>query len=171
LPTTLEYIGDGAFTFVNIASIYIPKNVSYIGEGIFSYSNITEIKVDSNNQFYYSEFDCIIEKSTKTLIMGCKNSTIPTDGSVTIIGKEAFYGQGLVNITIPNTIKQIGDFAFSGNTSLKSIVIPTSVEIIGRCAFQECWAITIYCEVTNKPIGWNSEWNYDNYPVIWGETE
>lgn len=36
----------------------------------------------------------------------------------------------------------IGDFAFYGNTSLQSVTIPTTVEVVGELAFAECTALT-----------------------------
>lgn len=43
----------------------------------------------------------------------------------------------LKEVTLPNTIKSIGDYAFS-NSGLKSINIPSSVEVIGTGAFNNC---------------------------------
>ena len=54
---------------------------------------------------------------------------------------------------------------------LKSIIIPNSVTSMGDEAFNMCKAITVYCEVLEKPSGWSERWNYSNYGncnVIWG---
>ena len=44
----------------------------------------------------------------------------------------------LKKVTIPNTIKFIGNSAFYGCTSLESLVIPESVKTIGDSAFMKC---------------------------------
>ena len=67
----------------------------------------------------------MIKTETKTLISGCQNSTIPTDGSVTSIGEYAFYGcSSLSSITIPDSVTSIGGSAFSGCSSLTSMTLP-----------------------------------------------
>ena len=59
------------------------------------------------------------------MIAGCKNSAIPSDGSVTSIGDYAFKGcTRLTSITIPNSVTSIGSRAFSGCSSLTSITLP-----------------------------------------------
>ena len=56
------------------------------------------------------------------MIVGCKNSTIPDDGSVTSIGEYAFYGcDDLTSITIPNSVTSIGDWAFAYCDDLTSV--------------------------------------------------
>jgi len=53
------------------------------------------------------------------LILGCRASVIPDDGSVLHIGAGAFRGCiGLVTVTIPSCIESIGDWAFEGCSKL-----------------------------------------------------
>lgn len=67
---------------------------------------------------------------------------------VITIGENAFEGcSSLKTITIGNGVKIIGDSAFSGCNKLVAVTIPDSVESIGYCAFKDCTslpAITIY---------------------------
>lgn len=57
---------------------------------------------------------------------------------VTEIGAEMFaYCRALTNITIPNNVTSIGDFAFQ-NDKFTSIEIPSSVISIGDSAFYDC---------------------------------
>ena len=81
----------------------------------------------------------------------------------------------LSNIVIPETyngkaVTGIAKSGFTGCDKLVSIEIPDSVTSIGDSAFGGCLSLTIYCEATSKPSGWNYYWNLDNRPVVWGYT-
>ena len=125
LPNSLTEIGYGAFRDCkSLKSITIPENVTNIGAEAFSYCyNLEEIKVSKYNEKYISINNCLIEKETKKLVFGCKNSVIPNDGSVTTICGNAFAGSGLTKIVIPDTITEIEEGAFSGCSGLESIEV------------------------------------------------
>ena len=59
--------------------------------------------------------------------------------SVKRIGNNAFsYCKSLKSITIPNSVINIGNNAFYRCKSLKEITIPNNITYIGRCAFSFC---------------------------------
>jgi len=67
--------------------------------------------------------------------------TIPS--SVTNIGNGAFSDcKNITDITIPNGVTSIGNGAFTNCMSLTQIVIPKSVTNIGESTFEECIALT-----------------------------
>ena len=164
----VRYIGDRAFQdCTGLTSITIPDSVTSIGDyAFYCCSGLTSIVVEEGNPVYHSAGNCLIETSGKTLIIGCKNSQIPTDGSVTSIGDlafqdcsgltsiiipdsvtsigyRAFYGcSGLTSITIQDGVTSIGDYAFQDCSGLTSIIIPDSVTSIGDCAFWGCSGLT-----------------------------
>lgn len=51
---------------------------------------------------------------------------------------------GLTRIVIPDSVTEIGDFAFSGCTNLASIKIPNSVKKIGFSAFAGCHSLDYF---------------------------
>src|SRR5699024_9933002 len=123
--------------------IDIPSSVTSIDRNVFYCENLEELKVEKGNPVYHSEGNCLIETESKTLLAGCKNSRIPTDGSVTRIGSGAFWGcSSLAKITIPKSVTSIGDSAYSGCSGLTSITIPKSVTSIGDSAFSGCSGLT-----------------------------
>lgn len=141
IPNSVESIMTQSFNGCSsLTSIVIPASVKYIlGNPFTNCNGLTSISVDSKNIVYDSRNNCngIVGKSDKTLIAGCKTTTIPS--SVTAIGYKAFFGcTEFDTFTIPNTIKSIGSYAFGGCTRLTSITIPASVEVIGGDAFDGC---------------------------------
>lgn len=72
---------------------------------------------------------------------------------VTSIGEEAFAGSySLKSVTIPDSVTSIGEKAFNGCESLKSIVIPDAVTSIGEYAFGGCKSLTTKVEIGEKII-------------------
>ena len=126
IPEGVTEIGDNAFFgCINLTTITIPSTVSSIGFGAFAYcSGLTSIIVDENNPFFDSRNNCnaIISKDGTGLISGCKNTTIPN--SVTDICDYAFSGcTGLTNIKIGENITYIGRFAFAECSNVASIIV------------------------------------------------
>ena len=68
------------------------------------------------------------------------NIVIPD--SVTEIGEWAFKSCGLTSVVIPDSVTKIGDDAFSDCCALTSVVISNSVTKIGRNVFSDCRALT-----------------------------
>jgi len=70
---------------------------------------------------------------------------------VTGIGNLAFTDSSLETLVIPSSVTEIGEGAFRGCTSLRSVVIPEDVTEIGPGAFEGCTSlasVTIPSSVT-----------------------
>ena len=143
IPDTVIRIDDFAFmAFVHITSVNIPSSVKKIGNGAFACCwSLESLTVDVANTIYHSEGNCIIETQTKTLIVGCKTSVIPNDGSVTKI-EWAFYNSNIATIEIPDTITEIGEYAFR-DSAIIHITIPHSVTKIADNAFGSSWLLEV----------------------------
>ena len=140
----VKSVGMECFGFCEtITSITIPDSITRIEENAFSYcKNLASITVANGNTTYHSAGNCLIKTQDKILVLGCKNSVIPADGSVTRIGKNAFAGcTGLSSITIPDSVTSIGPGSFA-RTGLTSVTIPDSVTSIGGSSFYDCTGLT-----------------------------
>ena len=152
IPVNLSYIG--AFAFRTNAPVMTLKNeeiwsfykdcISYplvivdskTEDSIYTVygSSLKKITVSAGNQTYSVCGNCLIEKATGTLILGCSNSVIPDDGSVRSIGSGAFSNCLLSDFVLPEGIVSIGSSAFSSCEKL-SITLPESLKTIGKSAF------------------------------------
>lgn len=163
IPNSVISIGSDAFHGCALASITIPQSVTSIsGNPFFGCGNLESITVDDSNPIYDSRNNCnaIIQTADNELIIGCKNTIIPTNvnsigewafsgcsdlssvdipENVTSIKKGVFYGcRSLINVNIPDGVVSIGEYAFSQCSALVSVNIPNSVTTIGDCAFYGC---------------------------------
>ena len=198
IPNTVTRIHKFAFfNCKNIVNLTIPASVTSFGGSAFAGCiGLESITVESGNTVYHSAGNCLIETASGTLILGCKNSVIPADGSVTSIGVSAFFGcKDLTFIAIPSGVTSIGSNAFYSCKGLKAIVIPLSVTSIGVSTFPGCDSLSVvyygggasdwknisgngtydiksvrcYKYSADKPTVAGDWWHYDNdgNPVVW----
>ncbi len=145
IPNSVTSINDYAFAgCTGLTSITLSSGLTNIGDSVVAgCTELTSIIVAEGNTKYHVSGNCLIDTARKTLVLGCKNSVIPTDGSVKIIGEDAFsYCTGLTSITLPDSVTSISKGAFSDCTGLTNITIPNSVTYIGACAFSNCTKLT-----------------------------
>ena len=165
--TLVRYIGSST-------EVIIPEFIEHKGE------NIPVTTIGGNAFDGCSSLTSVVIPNSVTTIgscafSGCSSLTsVVIPNSVTTIGDYAFSGcSSLTSVVIPNSVTTIGSCAFSGCSSLTSVVIPNSVTTIGSYAFSGYNYLTIYCEATSQPSGWDSSWNWNvdwssSYHVVWG---
>ena len=142
-------IGDGAFSNCSsLTSITIPDSVANIGYDAFYDCTslkkvyITDIAAWSNIKFGYGDSNPL--KFAHNLYL---NNELVTDlvipDSVTNIGDYAFSDcDSLTSVTIGNGVTSIGDESFSYCRLLTSITIPANVTSIGYRAFYNSSSLT-----------------------------
>lgn len=114
------------FANSNIEEIHIPSSIKNINlQAFINCPNLKAIDVSTDNTVFSSKGACLIDISEKTLIAGCQNSKIPSDGSVTVISQYAFVGaSNMKELIIPNAIRSIESGVFSGCSNLEKLTIP-----------------------------------------------
>ena len=140
----VKFINDGAFACCRkLRSIYLSSTVEHVSAGAFEgCTNLKRIVVDEKNESFDSRNNCnaIIEKDNKTLVLGCRATTIPSD--VKHIGDGAFKGcLWMESFTIPEGITEIGSLSFADCANLQQVSLPTTLETIDELAFFNCTAL------------------------------
>ena len=93
--------------------------------------------------------------------------TIKCNSELEILYTGAFaYFSSLEKIELNDGLKEIWTGCFTFH-NLDYVVIPESVEKIEAEAFQN---VTIYCEASKIPWGWNKDFALNNCVVYWGGT-
>ena len=114
----IEEIDMWAFGYCEkLSKVSLPSTLNYMSERVFTYSPMIEyLYIDGANPKFYVADNCIIDREFANLHTAFNSSNFP----------------------YREEIRQIGSDAFRGVTSLYSIQIPDSVEIIGAYAFYDC---------------------------------
>lgn len=143
----VEELEDWAFNgCYSLQSVHIPSTLTKINLKQQPFNNcrgLTKITVAEDNPVFRAEGNCLIHRATGTVVTGCANSVIPTDGSIKAIGDSAFCRQrGLKKIIIPDGVTRIGKYAFLFCSELAEVELPDSVEELGVSAFERCESLT-----------------------------
>lgn len=159
IPEGVESIGDNAFWWCSaLTSVTMADSVTSIGSSCFSEcDSLTTVKLSEglseipaqlfNNSGNITTVDIpanitIIQDSAFSGCVGLSELLIP-DG-VTSIGGHAFRNSGLIEITIPSSVKTIGALAFVDCTKLQRIRFQGDAPEFGTWVFHELYIVCIY---------------------------
>lgn len=146
IPNSVTHIGAGAFRNCGLSSLDIPNSVISIEEGMIEGCNITTIEIPSS----VTEIDAGTFRRCGSLqevnVAADNPEYISVDGVLYNKAQTSILcfpaGKQSTTFTIPNSVTEIGWFAFECNTYLNSVIIPNSVTSIGSAAFWGCSGLT-----------------------------
>ncbi|MGN0226837.1 MAG: leucine-rich repeat domain-containing protein [Paludibacteraceae bacterium] len=145
IPQSVKYIGTFAFDgCTSLKTIFIPQNVDSIGLAPFyNCTSLTAINVDEANTHYRSIDGVLFDKEVKVLL-SCAG------------GKIGRY-------SIPESVEEIEERAFSYCHKLTSISIPKNLTTFGEWSLEFCTSLTsLYNYATTPQFLLGSVFNGDD---------
>ena len=140
LGDNLRTVGRQAFAYCdNLESVYLGKNTSILSRAFEQCDNLKSIAVSPNNGVYTSVDGNLFSKDMTVLVkyaVGKDETEYIIPEGVKVIDDYAFSGdKGLVKVDIPEGVERISIYAFSGCTALNDFTIPESLKEIGTSTF------------------------------------
>lgn len=145
IPDSVTSIGWGAFSGCQTDEFVIGKNVTSIGKGNALGYVTDKITVAKENTAYRALNGVLYTRDLKTLLRAPTGRTgaCRIADTTEVIYDSAFENAQFDQITIPDSVKTIGDNAFVNVKNLRAMDIPDSVKSIGGCAFSSTSLLSI----------------------------
>lgn len=154
LPNTISELGRSCFSSAAIATLTVPPLVTVLPSSAFAYIQPV-YKLETWEEL---PINIILPQNLTKIGNSCfegsliKHITIPD--TVTEIGDGAFtYCEQLATITLPSGLQKISNMMFNGCMSLTSITIPAAVTEIGSQAFANSGLTSIIIPSTVTTLG------------------
>ena len=150
----LLFIDEGAFAYTEVGSLKMPTTLRYIAETAFNNNKLAGMTVLAGNP-YFAHLASTQGNVTYTMLTNKeKTKIIAAPGAK----PTQFSSSGttyLTSITIPDQITEIGDYAFFGNPTLKTVNFHAGITRIGMGAFYETLLTRVNipnpdCEIGNS---------------------
>ena len=129
IPSSVNYIGSGALSGLQCATITLPSSLKRIGISAFAASNLTSIELPESLE----------EIGEKAFIKCEKLSSLKISSSVKKIGANAFESCALETLTVPANVEEIGDQVFINNKSL--LRVDYQAPVLSNYIFSDCTAL------------------------------
>lgn len=166
LPNSLEYIGAGFIQGSFTGDLTIPEKIHDLEPGLFrgatftgrlSLSNVKHLASGAFEDCYFRG-ELIIPEGITTIPAGCFKgnsfSNIVLPSTLTLIEEGGFEGneQWVGPVNLPDGLVAIKDAAFLGCRNLIGVAFPSSLRLIGRYAFSNCFYISsLTCKALEPP--------------------
>lgn len=153
LPGMLETIKRGVLASDNLKMLTLGKSAREVEPGAFQGSKLERIVVNEENPFMATDGIALYSADHKVLMaLSCPTATLAVDDRCEMIGEKCCHGfTELEELSLPDTVTEIGAFAFS-STGLKRFVAPSSLKRLDDKAFFYCGQLTE--AVLNDGLEW-----------------
>lgn len=131
-PSGLTHLDNYCFSNTGLTSITIPKGVSQQGYGIFqSCNNLASAVLEEG-----------LTSIGSNIFSSCGNfASVTLPSTLTTLQNNAFWGTNLKEITLPDSVDQMGDNCFGYCRSLKKVTLGAGLTHLGNYMFSQCYAL------------------------------
>lgn len=142
IPETVQYnnrtynvtgLGESLTRVTRVTEIHIPKTIKKIGKYACGGYLVEKIEVDPENSVFFSHEGVLYNRNTATML------EFPTNSDIN-------------EYVVPDGIKNIEGWACY-STKLRKITLPSSIEQLGPCSFENASSIdTVICKAITPPV-------------------
>lgn len=123
----------------NGLKLVLESNVYQWNTGSFPLGKITSVELGEEVTNYVVEDQFLFNQAKDTLLL--------------------YFGDGKKKVVVPDTVKKIGDYAFSGS-KIKGIILPIGLEEIGTGAFGSCNQLTEITIPESVKVMWSEVFSW-----------
>lgn len=143
----LETLGNFAFAYCDrLEKINLPRSLTSFGVNPFlGCGKLKTVTLPKDHPTLKMVKSVLFDKSGETLLwypsrLTAKSYAIP-EGTKTI-APQAFHFGKFRTVTVPDSVTEIGNYAFCECKNLRQIDLPDSVTALGKGAFEQCERLT-----------------------------
>ena len=136
LPDGVTSIGESAFYGCSkMEKIPVPSSLRYMGAHVFLYTAWYNALPDGI--YYVGKVLCGYKGN-----MPAGTVVDVEEGTVCIAGSSFLYNSNLTSITMPNSVEEIGPYAFDRCSNLESVVLSEKLRSIQDAVFRDCSSLS-----------------------------
>ena len=147
IPETIKKLSNRSFMYCYFPGSLVLNNVTELGSSCFAYAKFCgELIIPEG----------VIEIPT-SCFSDCFFSSVHFPSSLRKINSDAFSminknGRIMGQLVLPDGIITLGERAFYGQSSINSLLLPSSLQTIGKYAFSNCYYVSnITCSAIEPP--------------------
>lgn len=156
LPEGLVSIGDSAFySCKSLAELIVPDSCTSLGRLFIQYTALKKISIPMMDRRYSEYFN----SGTIPALFIVRGGALPDN---------AFSGSAPQAIELYEGVTAIGASAFANVSNIYRLIVPASVETVGKGAFNGAGNLTVYFRANEAGASWASGWNTGMNKAVFG---
>ncbi len=148
-----ETIADNAFVLVQyVSAIKFPSSLTYIKNGVLDatkwFESVKNGALYAGNVLYKVKGDVkalAVKDGTVAIADNAADNAsigfVSLPASLKVIGDNAFRGSSLKKLDVSKNVVEIGDGAFANTETLEEVTLPASLAKLGSAAFKDCTSL------------------------------
>lgn len=133
LGNGVKKINNSAFNGCDdLESVVIPASVEYMGDEVFEFCGLKSAVVNNKYIGYSQFYECSALENVEL-------------NGVEKIDDFAFAFTALKTVIVPDTVTQLGTYAFNNCESLETVYLSNNITAIGDMTFTDCDNLTTVC--------------------------